>query len=295
MRLDEYHSIFFLPPVVVIFILALVLCVLVYYYKYKIPLDRIICWSATSLFSDIFKEKKKKKKKKKTCPEETKWLFKDINLTAQKPLLFKVQVTFLALCYVIFGLVLVTFWQFLVWEASYDCDEDDPTKDCFELKSSSKPQDPLNCSSAAVQHLIQNGTIQVICNKIVFNFGLATGISYSSFKLFMFVVKAGTSAILMIKTERFLLGVRVSAVVLFLVTITSFIVVGGVIPSAQIFFFDHWDTILQIIATEILAIVFLYYIPWWELIHLKTLGENQQDTVIGNRAQASVATQTPLE
>ena len=285
MRSDEYHSIFFYPPFGVIFILGLVLCVLVYYYRYKIPLARIICWSATSLFSDIFKEKKKKT----GCPGETKWLFKDINLTAQKPLLFKVQVAFLTLCFVMFGLVLQTFWQFLVWEASYDCDEDDPTKDCFELKSSSKRQDPLNCSSAAVQHLIQNGTIQVICHKIVFNLGLATGISYSSFKLLMFVVEAGTGAILMIKTERMLLGVRVSAVVLFLITITPLIVVSGVIPSTQIFFFDHWDTILQITATEILAIAFLCYIPWWKLICLKTLGENQQDT------QASVSTQTPLE
>lgn len=192
MKLLEYFAIFSFPPVCVIFILSLVHCLMARCGK----LDRIERWVATNAFSDIFKEEKK------TCcvTERThlKWLFKDIDLSKDKRLLLKLQAKFLILCNIMVSSVLITFWQFLVWEASYDCDEDDPTKDCFERKLSGK-QDPLNCSSAAVQDLIQNETIQVICNRIVFNIGLATTVSYSSLKLLIIAVKVVTDAVLVIK------------------------------------------------------------------------------------------------
>ena len=148
---------------------------------YRIPLDGISRWVTTNVFSDIFKEKKKKT----CCPREARWLLKDIDLTAAKRLLSKVLIRFFMLFYVMFGAALTTFWQLLLRDVSYDCDEDDLSKDCFERKWSWKAQDPLNCSSAAVQNLIQNGTIQVACYKIVFNFGLASGVSYGSFNLSM--------------------------------------------------------------------------------------------------------------
>lgn len=169
-------------------------------------------------------------------------------------------------------------------DVSYDCDEDDLSKDCFERKWSLKPQDPLNCSSAAVQNLIRNGTIQVICNKIVFNFGLATGASYGSFKLSMFAVKVSTSAILLIKKTKILRWVRVSVVLLVLGIVISLSVVETVIPSVAIFFLNHLGAIVQMITTAIIAAVFLCFIPWPELIELKTQRENQQDTVMENPA-----------
>ena len=148
---------------------------------YRIPLDGISRWVTTNVFSDIFKEKKKKT----CCPREARWLFKDIDLTAEDELLSKVLTRFLMLFSLMFGTVLTVFWLLFVLDVSYDCDEDDLSKDCFERKWTSEPQDPLNCSSAAVQTLIQNGTIQVACYKIVFNFGLASGVSYGSFNLSM--------------------------------------------------------------------------------------------------------------
>ena len=282
MKSDEYYRIVIWPPVFVTLIPLSVLLVMVYFYRSKIPLDRISRWVATNAFSDIFKEKKKT-----WFPTETRWLFKDIDLTEEKKLLFKVQVRFLFLFYAVFGLLLTTFWQFLVWEGSYDCDEDDPTKDCFEYKWSSKPQDPLNCSSAAVQNLIRNGTIQVVCNKLVFNFGLATGVSYGSLKLFMFAFKVGTSAILMIKERKILRWVQVSVGLLVIGTDISLVVVLRVVPSAAIFFSDHWSAIFQMITTAVITALFLFYIPWRELIHLKTQREKPQDTVTENCAQAS--------
>ena len=205
-------------------------------------------------------------------------------MTDDEELLSKVRTRFLMLFYVMFGLVLTIFWQLLVRDVSYDCDEDDLSKDCFERKWSLKSQDPLNCSSAAVQNLIRNGTIQVICNKIVFNFGLATGASYGSFKLSMFAVKVSTSAILLIKKTKILRWVQVSVVLLVLGTVISLIVVETVIPSVAIFFFNHLGAIAQMITTAIIAAVFLCFIPWRELIELKTQRENQQDTVLENPA-----------
>lgn len=278
MKSDAYGKIFLWPPLFVtyapiLFLLMAMLCC-------RIPLDRVSRWVATNAFSDIFKEKKRKT----CCPRETKWLFKDIDMTDDEELLSKVRTRFLMLFYVMFGLVLTIFWQLLVRDVSYDCDEDDLSKDCFERKWSLKPQDPLNCSSAAVQNLIRNGTIQVICNKIVFNFGLATGASYGSFKLSMFAVKVSTSAILLIKKTKILRWVRVSVVLLVLGIVTSLSVVETVIPSVAIFFLNHLGAIVQMITTAIIAAVFLCFIPWPELIELKTQRENQQDTVMENPA-----------
>ena len=278
MKSDAYGKIFLWPPLFVtyapiLFLLMAMLCC-------RIPLDRVSRWVTTNAFSDIFKEKKRKT----CCPRETKWLFKDNDMTDDEELLSKVRTRFLMLFYVMFGLVLTIFWQLLVRDVSYDCDEDDLSKDCFERKWSLKSQDPLNCSSAAVQNLIRNGTIQVICNKIVFNFGLATGASYGSFKLSMFAVKVSTSAILLIKKTKILRWVQVSVVLLVLGTVISLIVVETVIPSVAIFFLNHLGAIAQMITTAIIAAVFLCFIPWRELIELKTQRENQQDTVLENPA-----------
>ena len=283
MKSDEYYRIVIWPPVFVTLIPLSVLLVMVYFYRSKIPLDRISRWVATNAFSDIFKEKKKKT----CCPREARWLFKDIDLTAEDELLSMVLTRFLMLFSFMFGVVLTVFWLLLVLDVSYDCDEDDLSKDCFERKWSLKSQDPLNCSSAAVQNLIRNGTIQVVCNKLVFNFGLATGVSYGSLKLFMFAFKVGTSAILMIKERKILRWVQVSVGLLVIGTDISLVVVLRVVPSAAIFFSDHWSAIFQMITTAVITALFLFYIPWRELIHLKTQREKPQDTVTENCAQAS--------
>ena len=298
MKLLEYFAIFSCPPVCVIFIIFIVHCLMACCGK----LDRIERWVATNAFSDIFKEEKKTifKEDKKTCclTERThlKWLFKDIDLSKDKRLLLKLQARFLILCNIMVSSVLITFWQFLVWEASYDCDEDDPTKDCFERKLSGK-QDPLNCSSAAVQDLIQNETIQVICNRIVFNIGLATTVSYSSLKLLIIAVKVVTDAVLVIKkTNIWILDtVRGFFTILFPVTIILFACILKFIPSAEIYFLDHWDTLLQIIALELIAIIFFWTIPWRDVIDAKPEGENEEVIVMGTCSQAFVQTQPPLE
>ena len=269
MKSDVYGKILVVPPLLVTYIPILVFWVMKVFYRRRF--DQISRWVATNAFSDIFKEKKKKT----CCPREARWLFKDIDLTAEEELLSKVLTRFLMLFYLMFGAVLTVFWLFLVLDVSYDCDEDDLSKGCFERKWTSEPQDPLNCSSAAVQTLIQNGTIQVVCNEIVLNFGLASGASYGSFKLSMFAIKVSASALLRIETTNKLRCVQVFGGLLVLGINISLIVVDTAIPSVAILFRDQTVAIVQITTTTtITAAIFLFYIPWRELIDLKTQREN---------------------
>ena len=276
MKSDQYDKILMSLPLLVAGVPIFVVFVMVK--VIRMPLEPRIRWVVTNAFPDIFKEKKKKT----CCPREARWLFKDIDLTAEKELLFKVQKEFLTLLCLTLASALTTFWVLLVRDVSHDCDEGDLSKDCFQRKWISEPQDPLNCSSAAVQNLIRNGTIQVICYKIAFNFGLATGASYGSFKLSMFAVKVGTSAVLMIKTTKSLQWVRVFGALLVLGIVTSLRVVYSVIPSVAILFLDHLGAILQIGATSFIAVIFICCISWRELIDLKTQRENPQYTVLEN-------------
>ena len=282
MKSDEYGKILVWPPLFVTYIPIFVFWVIMPFYR--IPLGGISRWVATNVFSDIFK----KKKKKTCCPREARWLLKDIDLTAAKRLLFKVLIRFFVLFYLMFGAALAIFWQLLLRDESYDCDEDDLSKDCFERKWSWKAQDPLNCSSAAVQNLIQNGTIQVICNKIVFNFGLASGVSYGLFNLSLCVIKVGASALLRIKTTKVLRLVQIFGGLLVLGVVISLTVVDAVIPSVAIFFLGHISTIVQMTTTAIITGVFLICIPWQELIDLRTQRDSPQRSLLVNCAAASV-------
>ena len=278
MKPDVYSIILLVPPLLVTYIPILVFPVMKVFYRRRF--DQISRWVATNAFSNILKEKKKKT----CCPREARWLFKDIDLTAEEELLSMVLTRLLMLFSFMFGAVLTVFWLLLVLDVSYDCDEDDLSKDCFANKWTSEPQDPLNCSSAAVQTLIQNGTIQVACYKIVFNFGLASGASYGSFKLSMFAIKVSAGAILRIKTTKMLRLVQMFGALLVPGVVISLTFVDVVIPSVDIFLRDQQVAFLQITTTTLTAFYFLFFIPWRWLIDLKTQRENPLETVIGNCA-----------
>ena len=278
MKSDVYGKILVVPPLLVTYIPILVFLVMRVFCRRRF--DQISLWVATNAFSNIFKEKKKKT----CCTREARWLFKEIDLTAEDELLSKVLTRFLMLFSLMFGAVLTAFWLLFVLDVSYDCDEDDLSKDCFERKWTLEPQDPLNCSSAAVQTLIQNGTIQVACYKIVFNFGLASGASYGSFKLSMFAIKVSAGAILRIKTTKMLRLVQMFGALLVLGVVISLTVVDAVIPSVDILFRDRQVAFVRITTTTLSPFFFLFFIPWRRLIDLKTQRENPLETVIGNCA-----------
>ncbi|XP_022798760.1 uncharacterized protein LOC111336855 [Stylophora pistillata] len=188
MKRYEYGLLAALPPV-----FFLIVCFIVILWKFR-DLKLLASSIAKMAFSDILKVKKKKEDGK------PKWLFKDIDLTCEKGILFTILATSLMLFTGMLTGTLVMFWQLLLVEVSSDCDVEDPSKDCFEVKFWGWPkQDPVNCSSAS----IQDGTTQVLCYKIVFNFGVATGASYGAFKLSMLAYSLGSSVLLMINHEKY--------------------------------------------------------------------------------------------
>ena len=78
---------------------------------------------------------------------------------------------------------LIMFFYLLLINVSYDCDPDEKSKDCFEFKrwdiARIFSNVPIDCSSAA----ILNGSVEVVCYEIVFDFSKAVGASYGVFKI----------------------------------------------------------------------------------------------------------------
>ena len=87
----------------------------------------------------------------------------------------------------------------------------------------------------------------------------------------MFAIKVSASALLRIETTKMLRCVQAFGGLLVLGINISLIVVDTAIPSVAILFRDQTVAIVQITTTTtITAAIFLFYIPWRELIDLKT-------------------------
>ena len=140
--------------------------------------------------------------------------------TLSQEMLDKICFRLWLLFMIIFGNCRVIFCNFLLLDVSYSCDDDDNTKDCFELHISEAGSDPIDCNSAAVQ----NGTVQVVCYKIVFNFGLAAGASYGTFKIIMVALNAATSVILLSRKRKNVCRIRISLGILFMVLYAATII-----------------------------------------------------------------------
>ena len=155
MKRYEYSLIIALPPIFVIIVSSIAIFV-----KFR---DRNLIWPwiAKNVFSGILKEKKKE-------DGTPRWFFKGIDLTSQGEILSKIWfTTSLFFLGMLLGLT-VMFWQLLLLEVSSDCDVDDPSKDCFEVKFWGWMEDPVNCSSAT----IQNGICVLLQNRFQFWSGL---------------------------------------------------------------------------------------------------------------------------
>ena len=77
------------------------------------------------------------------------------------------------------------FFYLLLINVSYDYDPDEIRKGCFEFKRWDIScihvfsNVPIDCSSAS----ILNGSVEVVCYEIVFDFSKAVGASYGVFKI----------------------------------------------------------------------------------------------------------------
>ena len=272
MELWQYSLIVLMPS-----LLSVLIVIFIAVFLKSGDLKLIGRWIARNAFADILKEKKKREDR------TSRWLFQDIDLTSKRSILHRVWFATSLLFAGMFSGAMVMFWQLLLLEVSSVCDINDPSKDCFEITVWEMPkQDPINCSSAAVQ----NGTTYVLCYKIVFNLGAAIGASYGVFKLSMLAFSLGSSALLMIEKTKTLRASRIVISVLFhfaiaipaVLKVTS---LGVAILSNNLVVF------LQIGITALNSTIFLWVIPWYELIVLKTENNYRNDTGLENPVAAT--------
>ena len=250
-------------------VLTIVLVILIA--KRKNP-QRLI---ATFAFSNILT------KKIDNCGGSREWLFTKVVLGEEDKKVTKK--VFLALCLVfstLFISVLMMFFQLLLLDISYSCDHDDKTKDCFEYEAWNTKRysnEPINCSSAAVQ----NGSVDVVCYKFVFNVGLAIGASYGTFKFAMVLVNLAAAAMLMTKQAEKIKKIRIAVSILALGVIGAFTAVRS--TRLRVFLVSDLLTfIVQTIALAAIGCTFVIFVPWKELIELKNAQSGAQATGVDN-------------
>ena len=260
---EGLYSLLIIIPSLVFLVVACIVCI-VLLRKGKDPLPLIAIYA----FPDVIE-------KKTDNSGATRWLLKDIYLEDGSDLLLKVLRRIGALSLSLFLCVVMVFFQLLLVDISYSCDLEDKNKDCFENKvwdTSRNSKEPINCSSDAVL----NGTVDVVCYKIVFNAGLAMGASYGTFKISVAVINLATTALLMIKQTKTICKIRIVLGFLYVGLIVVFVVIQ----------FTNWrvylvsDTLAntsQALTTAGVGFIFVIIIPWKDLVTLKNVQNNQRD------------------
>ena len=272
MELWQYSLIVLMPS-----LLSVLIVIFIAVFLKSGDLKLIGRWIARNAFADILKEKKKREDR------TSRWLFQDIDLTSKRSILHRVWFATSLLFAGMFSGAMVMFWQLLLLEVSSVCDINDPSKDWFEITVWEMPkQDPINCSSAAVQ----NGTTYVLCYKIVVNLGVAIGASYGVFKLSMLAFSLGSSALLMIKKTKTLRASRIVISVLFYFAI-AIPAVLKVTSLGVAILSNNLVVFLQIGITALNSTIFLWVIPWYELIVLKDGNNYRNDTGLENPVAAT--------
>ncbi|KAL9981426.1 hypothetical protein ACROYT_G010129, partial [Oculina patagonica] len=238
---------------------------------------RLRRWVATYAFSRIINTKT-------DDSGETRWLFKDLDLTNEAKILSRVLSSLFYLFLVLFGGIVLLFYQLLLLDVNFQCDPNEKTQDCFrqslwDLEAIKKfSRDSVKCNSAVAR----NGTVEVVCYKIVFNFGLAAGASYGGFQLSMVALNVATSAMLMAKQAKTVLKIRLFLGVLSLGLLAVVIAVQAT-SLRNIFTSDNLVIALQGLVSVVAVYYFVFGIPWKKLIALKAVN-NQPATATRLRA-----------
>ena len=261
-------------PIIIPFFVFLVAALLVVPVLIRVGKDplRLI---AIYVFPDVIEEKTDNN-------GATRLFLKDICLDGSD-LLSKVLGSISALGLNLFLCVVMVFFQLLLVDISYSCDLEDKNKDCFEYKvwdTSRYSKEPINCSSDAVL----NGTVDVVCYKIVFNASLAMGASYGTFKISVAVINLATKVLLMIKQTKTICRIRIVLTVLYVGLIVALVVIQY--TTWRVFLVsDIWSNTVQALATANVGFVFIICVPWKDLVTLKNVQNNQRDRGMENMAQ----------
>lgn len=198
----------------------------------------------------------------------TTWLFKDVILNNETEIFLQILKSLFGLFLGLLAGVLLVFYQLLLLDISYSCDENDQTKYCYKLwPKKFMNNHAMDCNNNAIQNL----TVDVVCYKFVFSPALAVSVSYFTFQFWMFILNVATSSLLMVKEIRTIGKIRWKMGVLF-VSLTALSLAIN-LSSLRVFFVSANPVFsIQLIITVITGIVFVYYIPWRYLIALKNEG-----------------------
>ena len=235
-------------------------------------LEQLRRWVATYAFYHIIQAKADDLGVKR-------WSFKDIDLTDEDKILSRVIWSLFALFLLMFGGVVLMFYILLLLEVSFKCEPDNKDMDCFKfmmwnwetIKNFSRVA--VDCNSPEAK----NETVDVVCYEIVFNFGLASGASYGSFQITMAFLNLATTATLMIKQAKTICKIRVYLAVLFSGLVAGFVAVQ-VTTLHRHLTADNWVFSLQGTVFVLTGNLFVFAIPWKNLIALKTAEENKPST-----------------
>lgn len=236
--------------------------------------DKASCllrWIVTNAFPSCITKKKDN--------GVTRWFFGDIDLTTSEELLSKVLFSLSALFLTLFFVASNLFWSTLLLDITTSCKPNDHTIECFknDVKENVKfwkafsrlSDDPIDCNSAE----FQNESADVICYQIVFNIGAACGAGYGAFKLAVIILNAATTLMMLhqrtrsVKRTRIIIGLSLTAIYVALV-------VSGVVESNRGSAIVKPDSqgvvlVLQFLMLFFLGIIFVFFVPWNELVTLR--------------------------
>ena len=236
--------------------------------------DKATCllrWIVTNAFPSCITKKKDN--------GVTRWFFGDIDLTTSEELLSKVLFSLSALFLTLFFVASNLFWSTLLLDITTSCKPNDHTIECFknDVKENVKfwkafsrlSDDPIDCNSAE----FQNESADVICYQIVFNIGAACGAGYGAFKLAVIILNAATTLMMLhqrsrsVKRTRIIIGLSLTAIYVALV-------VSGVVESNRGSAIVKPDSqgvvlVLQFLMLFFLGIIFVFFVPWNELVTLR--------------------------
>ena len=281
---DVWYNVIIILPALVLFLIFLLFEIIVF----RRRLEGLKEFVVINVFSSITKEKPAviittsevannseviDLIKDRINHEKPRWLLKDIDITKRKDKIFKsLHVLFLA----IFFICAMIFWSFLLLDISFSCDDEDNTKDCFEYMYNywnseafkTLGRDPIDCNSAAVK----NGTVQVVCYKIVFNYGLAAGASYGTFKFTMVGFNVATS-VMTKYSERQTVCIKIIYGIVYLGIHGAIFAIQA--TCLRIFFMSsNLVTGFQMSAALLSTGTFLFFFPWKEIVADKKESQN---------------------
>ncbi|XP_032229570.2 uncharacterized protein LOC116613071 isoform X2 [Nematostella vectensis] len=186
------------------------------------------------------------------------------------------------------------FWQTLLIDLSYACNENDPTKDCFEFKTikdgAGSYMDQFSAPPVDCDNPNSNISGPVVCYRLVFNLGLASGVSYGLFKIITVVVNIISLGMLLAKKGS-QVG-KVQAAILLSILIIEIIAIA-VLYSVDVPLLklqsQQMAQFLQIVFTILIAGCVVFFFPWKEMVELKrvTQGDDQPAAAVNDGADVN--------